>query len=203
MLMSLSVPYALGGTLTERQRLVTQARGLEAYAEWIFDQIGLNPGDRTVDVGCGPIGVVNLLSVRVGSEGAVVGIEREQRFAEMAQAEVNKRGLRNTQIINADAINTGLEKGSYDVVHERLVLINVPAATQQAMLAEMFALLRPGGTIVLQEYDASSYVCYPEHPSWDVLLGLYTRPFAPPAATSTSGARWRSYCGPQVRRTCR
>jgi SAM-dependent methyltransferase len=127
--MSLSVPYALGGTRTERQRLVTQGRGLEAYAEWIFDQIGINPGDRTVDVGCGPIGVVNLLSARVGSEGAVVGIEREQRFAEMAQAEVNKRGLRNTQIINADAINTGLEKGSYDVVHERLVLINVPSAT--------------------------------------------------------------------------
>jgi ubiquinone/menaquinone biosynthesis C-methylase UbiE len=73
---------------------------------------------------------------------------------------VNKRGLRNAQIISADALNTGLEKGSYDVVHERLVLINVPSATQQAMLAEMFALLRPGGTIVLQEYDATSYVCY-------------------------------------------
>jgi hypothetical protein len=44
-------------------------------------------------------------------------------------------------------------------------------------MVEMFSLVRPGGTIVLQEYDASSYVCYPQHPSWDALLGLFTDTF--------------------------
>jgi protein-L-isoaspartate O-methyltransferase len=74
-------------------------------------------------VGCGPIGIMNLLSERVGSDGVVVGVEREPRFVEMAQAEVTQRGLRNVQVINADALRTGLEKNSFDVVHERLVLI--------------------------------------------------------------------------------
>jgi protein-L-isoaspartate O-methyltransferase len=54
-----------------------------------------------------------------------IGLEREQRFVEMVRAEIVKRGLGNVTMIQADAINTGLEKGSFDLVHERLVLINV------------------------------------------------------------------------------
>ena len=80
---SLSVPYVLGGTLSERQRLITQARAREAYTRSMLDQIAIAPGDRTLDVGCGPIGIMNLLSERVGSDGVVVGVEREPRFVEM------------------------------------------------------------------------------------------------------------------------
>ena len=174
---SLSVPYVLGGTPSERQRLITQARAREAYTRSMLDQIAIKPGDRALDVGCGPIGIMNLLSERVGSDGVVVGVEREPRFVEMAQAEVTQRGLRNVQVINADALRTGLEKNSFDVVHERLVLINVPPATQEAILAEMFSLVKPGGTIALQEYDAISYVCYPEHPSWKILIGIFNDTF--------------------------
>ena len=39
-----------------------------------------------------------------------------------------------------DALKTGLEKNSYDMVHERLVLINLPTAFQQESLAEMVSL---------------------------------------------------------------
>ena len=140
-----AVPYVLGGTQTEQQRLITQAQGLEQPARWLLDQIDIRPGSRAADVGCGPIGIMNLLSERVGPDGRVVGVEREPRFFEMARTEQNKRDLRNVQLVNADAVKTGLEKNSYDVVHERLVLINIPLATQQAILTEMLSLLRPGG----------------------------------------------------------
>ena len=50
-----------------------------------------------MDVGCGPIGILNLLSQRVGPHGSVVGVEREPRFVEMARAEIAKRGLMNTE----------------------------------------------------------------------------------------------------------
>ena len=174
---SLSVPYVLGNTLSERQRLIAQAREREAYARSMLDQIPIVPGDRALDVGCGPIGILDVLSERVGSHGVVVGVEREPRFVEMALAEVAQRSLTNVQVVNADALKTGLEKNSFDVVHERLVLINVPPATQEAILAEMFSLAKPGGTIALQEYDAISYVCYPEHPSWKILLGIFNDTF--------------------------
>jgi SAM-dependent methyltransferase len=173
----LSVPYVLGGTITEQERLIIQARELEASTRSLLGRIPIKSGARAVDIGCGPIGIINLLSDLVGREGSVVGIEREHRFVEMARAEVAKRGLPNVTVVHADALGTGLDKNSYDLVHERLVLINLPTDTQKAVLSEMFSLLKPGGTIALQEYDASSYVCYPEHPSWKILLGVYDNTF--------------------------
>jgi len=95
----------------------------------------------------------------------------------MAQAELSERALRNVQLINADALNAGLEKSSYDFVHERLVLINIPPASQEALLAEMLSVLKPGGTIALREFDSASYVCYPEHPSWNALLSVWNDAF--------------------------
>jgi protein-L-isoaspartate O-methyltransferase len=174
---TLSVPYALGGTLTEQQRLVAQARGLESHTHWMLDRIAVKPGDRVVDVGCGPIGIMNLLSERVGPGGVVFGIEREQRFVDMAQAEMSSRNLQNVQVVKADALRTGLQKNCYDLVHERLILINVPDASRVALLEEMLSLLKPGGIIALQEFDSASYVCYPQHPSFDILLSIWNEAF--------------------------
>ena len=71
----------------------------------------------------------------------------------MARAELNARDLRNVQLVVGDALKTGLEKNSYDMVHERLVLINLPTVFQQELLAEMVSLLKPGGTVALQEFE--------------------------------------------------
>jgi SAM-dependent methyltransferase len=166
-----SVSYPLGGTQTELQRLLAQAEVYEPDSNWLLDQSGIQPGWRAVDVGCGPIGILNLLSQRVGQHGSVVGLEREPRFVEMARAEIAKRGLSNVRVVQADALNTGLEKNAYDLVHERLVLVNVSA--RDAFLTEMVSLLRPGGSLVLADVDNVSWLCQPPHPSWDVLLNAF------------------------------
>jgi ubiquinone/menaquinone biosynthesis C-methylase UbiE len=111
----------------------------------MLDRIAINSGSRAVDFGCGPLGIMNLLSERVGSDGFVIGIEREPRFAAMARAELNARNLRNVELVVGDALKTGLEKNSYDMVHERLVLINLPAIFQQELLAEMVISSQAGG----------------------------------------------------------
>ena len=74
---AIAVPYVLGGTQTEQQRLIKQAQGLEKSARWLLDQIGIRPGSQVVDVGCGPIGIINLLSERVGPGGLVIGRRRQ------------------------------------------------------------------------------------------------------------------------------
>ena len=166
-----SPSYPLGGTQTERDRLLAQAEQYESTANWLLDQIGVQPGWRVVDIGCGPIGILNLLSQRVGLRGTVIGLEREQRFVEMARAEIAKRCLVNVTMVQADALNTGLEKGSFDLAHERLVLINVSA--REAFLTEMLSLLRPGGTVALEDVDNVSWLCQPAHPSWFILLNAF------------------------------
>jgi len=167
----LSAAYPLGGTETEQERLLAQAAGRELQVRRLLDQISIQPGRRVLDIGCGPIGILNLLSERVGPQGVVVGLEREPRFAEMARAEIAKRGLRNVEIVQADALSSGLEKNSFELVHERLVMINVSAREQ--LLSEMISLTRPGGTVILEDIDNVSWLCHPAHPSWDVLRDTF------------------------------
>ena len=182
-----SATYVFGGNKNELERLLGQADDLKPESTWLLDNIGVEKGWRVADIGCGPIGVLDLLSERVGLAGTVIGVEREPRFAAMARAEIGKRGLQNVSIVEGDTLNTALEKGTFDLVHERLVLINVPVANQHAIVASMVALVRPGGIIASENWDRASFACHPEHPSWHILNDLYREAVRPTNGDGTSG----------------
>jgi ubiquinone/menaquinone biosynthesis C-methylase UbiE len=86
--------YVLGSSDAERQRLVRQARVFAAEASWLLDQAGAKPGWRAVDLGCGPLGIMDLLCDRVGATGETVGVDNEARMVAMARdvaAELSER----------------------------------------------------------------------------------------------------------------
>ena len=137
---------------------VRRRRELEQQARWLLDHIGIRPGSRAIDIGCGPIGILNLLSERVGPQGAVIGLEYVPRFAEMARNDIARRRLINVEVTQTDALLNGLQRNSFDFVHERLVMINIP--TPETILSEMIALVRPGGTVAVEEVDGASWLCH-------------------------------------------
>src|SRR5262249_32333849 len=139
----------------------------------------------------GPIGILDLLSERVGPEGEVVGLEREARFVEMARIEVAKRDLRNVKIVQADALHSGLERNSFDLVHERLVMVNLSA--RDILLSEMVALAGPGGTVILEDIDNVSWLCEPAHPSWNILLDTFHAVHKAGGGDGFIGRRLRNY----------
>jgi SAM-dependent methyltransferase len=71
-----------------------------------------------------------------------------------------------------DARATRLATSSFDLVHARLLLINVPWPGE--MIAEMMRVVRPGGWVTGEEADAI-VVCYPRHEAWDRLCALLLR----------------------------
>jgi ubiquinone/menaquinone biosynthesis C-methylase UbiE len=170
-----SADYVLGGSETELIRLRAQAEEYEEQARWLVDMVGIRHGWRVLDVGCGPIGILRLLSEKVGPSGEVVGVEREHPFVELARFEIERLGLQNVKVFEADALNCGLESESFDLVHERLVLVNVPE--RQALLSEMLRLTAPGGFVALEDIDNVSWLCQPAHPSWDALQSAFHQAF--------------------------
>jgi SAM-dependent methyltransferase len=137
-------------------------------ARWLLDRIGVAPGWRAVDLGCGPLGILDLLSERVGPGTSVTGLDRELRMIAMARASLAERPWVRARLLESDAAATGLRRASFDLAHARLVLVNVP--NPAAVLAEMAALVRPGGVVATQEVDWLSWTCEPPHPAWDRLL---------------------------------
>ncbi len=160
--------YFLGQSSAEHARLQFQAVELEQRSRAHLERAGVQPGWRVIDVGCGPQGVLHVLADQVGPTGTVVGLERDPRLVALARAFVAEQGFSNVEIIAGDARATGLPRGSFDLVHERLVLVNVPEPEQ--ILAEMVALARPGGVIAVWEVDYVSWLCYPAHPVWTRIM---------------------------------
>ena len=87
-----SAEYVLGGSEAELQRLGGQAAEHEASARRLLAAVGLERDCRVLDLGCGPVGILPVLSESVGSAGEVVGLEREPRFVWMARAEITRLG---------------------------------------------------------------------------------------------------------------
>ena len=152
--------YSLGVDDAERARLLAQCALHRAEAETLLDRIGLHAGDRVLDLGCGPLGVLDLFAERVGPAGRVVGLDREARYLAIARQELDARGFTGVELMVSDATGTGCT-GSFDLVHERLVLNNVPQPA--AVLAEMVRLTRPGGHVAVQDVDWLTWTCLPEH----------------------------------------
>jgi len=163
--------YLLGHSKPEQRRLRRQAEELRQESNSLFDRVGLRSGGRAIDIGCGPQGVLDLLSERVGSTGLVVGIERDDKSVAAARQFVADRALRNVKVLRADAASTGMPGDIFDLVHARLVLVNIPNA--EAVVGEMVRLARPGGMVASHEADYLPHFCDPPLPAWDRLLEIF------------------------------
>jgi ubiquinone/menaquinone biosynthesis C-methylase UbiE len=166
--MQASEQYFLGHSPVEQRRLQQQARELAQESTWLFDQIGIGPGSRVVEIGCGPQGCLELLSDRVGPEGTVVGVELSEHSAEAARRFLADRGITNAEVRQGHGGATGLETQSFDFATARLVLVNVPEP--EKIVAEMVALVKPGGVVALHEADWVAHICDPALPEWDRLM---------------------------------
>lgn len=168
------VVYTLGSNVAERARLRRQSGDLRAHAEKLCDLAHIGPGQRVLDLGCGPSGILDVLSERVGPTGEVVGLDANPKHVALAQEFAAAEGLGNVTVMEGDARGTGLAENSFDVVHARLVLVNIPDPVW--VVAEMARLVKPGGYVLSQEADAL-LVCEPPHPAvkrlHDVLLRCY------------------------------
>ena len=67
---------------------------------------------------------------RVSPGGRVVGLDADPRHVAMAGAFANERGFADVEIMVGDARHTGLDSGCFDVVHARMLLINIPAPSE-------------------------------------------------------------------------
>jgi len=163
--------YLLGHSYAEERRLKKQAEELRQESARMFDRIGIEKGSRAIDLGCGPQGVLDLLSERVGPAGQVVGVERDRGSVAEAERFVADRALRNVSVIERDAAATAIPEASIDLLHARLLLVNVPHA--ESVVQEMIRLARPGGVVASHEADYLPHLCDPPLRAWDRLFEVF------------------------------
>jgi SAM-dependent methyltransferase len=145
------------------------------------------PVRQSIDLGCGPRGILELLAVRASPGGRVVGLDADPAHTAMAAEFAAGRGLVGVEIMTADARRTGLPSGSFDLVHARTLLVNVPEPAELA--AEMVRLARPGGWVAVMEPDTEYAMCYPPHPAFTRISEIFPVVFGRNGADNTIGRR--------------
>ena len=179
--------YLLTDRHNELERLRLQARVWEPQVEAWLDRVGVPPGATCLDLGCGAMGILGPLSRRVGPRGHVVGVDIDPLQLQAAEAYAREEKLTNVELRQADAYATGLPRAAFDFVHVRFVF--APVGRDAALLREMLALTRPGGTLAIQEPDATSWACYPSDPAWARLKAAILAAFRQGGGDFNAGRR--------------
>ena len=179
--------YALGSDPEESARLRRQSDELRSQAVELLDRIGLRPGQSAIDLGCGPSGILNLLSAAVSLGGRVVGLDADPAHTALASQYAAEHGLSNVEVVTADARRTGLPSDSFDLVHARTLLVTIPEPAE--VLGEMVRLARPGGWVASQEPDIEHALCYPALPAWDRMREIFCASFSRSGADPYTGRR--------------
>jgi len=129
----------------ERLSRLYATRDVLRRRELVRAALGARPGDRIVDVGCGPGFYVTELLEAVGREGSVVGVDSSADM--LAVAAKRAAGHDNVEFHEADATSLPVPDASF----ERAVCVQVLEYVRDvsAALREMYRALRPGGRMLV------------------------------------------------------
>jgi SAM-dependent methyltransferase len=115
------------------------------FVRWL----GVSPGARWLDVGCGT-GALSGVLVEAGGARSVVGVDRSAGFVQHARERVPSAEV---TFLEGDAQALPVPSDEFDAVVSGLVLNFVPEPPR--MVAEMVRAARPRSTVALYVWDMS------------------------------------------------
>lgn len=139
--------------------LITNPRGYRLFAAVFFGgrrrhdaavaaASGARPGHRALDIACGPGTLAAALVGCVGPDGEVLGVDAAPAMVEYARANSSRSNCRFEYGV-AQALD--LPDESFDVVTCTFAMHHIPENDRGAAIAEMWRVLRPGGSLLLAD----------------------------------------------------
>lgn len=150
----------------------------------------LQPGQRLLDVGCGPGNLTLDLAARV-APGEVVGVDRSERVVEIAQEAAGAAGAPNVTFRTGDAYALPFDDGAFDVTHAHQLLQHL--VDPVAALRELRRVTKPGGVVAVRDADYAGMTWFPASPTLDEWSALYHEVTQANGAEADAGRRLQSW----------
>jgi SAM-dependent methyltransferase len=168
--------YLLANQPSELERLQLQSRVWEPAGRQLLSEVGEGPGRHALDVGCGALGWLRILSEWAGPSGSIVGTDIDERLLGAARSFLKAEGISNVELVVDDLFESKLAPQSFDLVHARFVIAPLGRGREQVDCYRR--LVRPGGSLVLEEWDLGSWHFNPPAPAAERLIQLLSEIFA-------------------------
>jgi SAM-dependent methyltransferase len=133
----------------------------------LLDELGIGPGWKCLEVGAGGGSMVEWMA----SRGAhVTAIDIDTRYIESLASD-------SIEVRRVDLRTDALPQDEFDLIHARLVLEHL--SDRRQILDRLVRSLRPGGWILIEDYDWTCYGFEGEAPGFgdvaDVILGFMAK----------------------------
>ncbi|MDP6935618.1 MAG: methyltransferase domain-containing protein, partial [Myxococcota bacterium] len=135
-------------------------------------KLGLGPGARVLEVGCGAGHLLAELARATIPGGSATGIEQDPRGAQAARHTCSPLQKLNVhiQVRTGDLFTTELG-GPYDFVVARWVFSFLREPTQA--IERLVTSLAPGGVLAIQDYNHDGFRLFPGFPTFDTVVEAY------------------------------
>jgi ubiquinone/menaquinone biosynthesis C-methylase UbiE len=178
--------YVLGSDRDEIARLDEQSAAIEEPTRQLLVTAGIRDGMRVLDLGSGVGHVAGLVAELVGSEGAVVGVERSAEMVSVAEARRAAAGTANVRFVEDD-VRSFRDADEFDAVVGRLILFHLPEPV--TVVRHHLGSLRPGGLVAMIDFDIGTARSEPPVPLVATLRGWIEAAFRAAGANPRVGAR--------------
>jgi ubiquinone/menaquinone biosynthesis C-methylase UbiE len=121
----------------------------ENQARTIVSRLGLSPGMKALDAGCGPGRLTIPLAAAVGPNGEVLAVDIQEDMLSRVRVKVKDQGLQNVTYLQTGLGQGKLPRERFDRAVMVTVLGEIP--DQSAALQEVFTALKPGGLLSVTE----------------------------------------------------
>ena len=160
--------YFLGTSDHELARLGFQQEVWERPTESFLDSLDLRPGERVMDLGCGPGFVTERVLARVGEGGAVLAVDESQRWVDHVEGRARQEGWTGLRVERTRLQDLRVEAGAYDAAVLRWVLSFLPEPG--SVLAHLARGLRPGGRLGVMDYNHLGVSLFPRSEGFDAVI---------------------------------
>ena len=119
------------------------------YMRPVLDRVGIQPGERVLELGSGPGAFTVDAARRVEPEGRLIAVDIQPAMIVQLERRVREAGLTNVETHVASAHDLPLESESMDRAF--LVTVLPEIADQNRALVELWRVIKPGGWLSVTE----------------------------------------------------
>lgn len=138
--------------------------GIFAQRKMIAERAPKKHYDNILDMGCSTAHFTQALR-ETYPDAQITGIDLSARTLEHAYRVANAHGW-NWDLYQRAAEQTGFDDASFDLVASFILLHEVPESTIEAIFAEAFRVLKPGGDMIMS--DVTRYADLDKLAAWKV-----------------------------------
>ena len=131
----------------------------------------IDAGQTILEVGCGTGFFTIPAAEMIGEHGSLIAMDVSAGFIRVLSKKVEQAGIKNVRIIQRDALKTGLESVSIDMVL-LFGVIPFPLLPLNRLLPEMHRILKPHGTLAVWLFPP---IVHGWVPGRIIQSGLFTR----------------------------